>query len=87
MLRYFKRNILLVFIALIIGIFTQILAPFLAIMEQQMIDQIISGNMNGFYRFLLWTSLMVLASAGFFFLNSLTQAPLDSSITKNDKIH
>ena len=83
MLRYFKRNILLVFIALIIGIFTQILAPFLAIMEQQMIDQIISGNMNGFYRFLLWTSLMVLASAGFFFLNSLTQKRFQVKFEEN----
>lgn len=48
MFRYFKRHMNWVLAALITGIITQLLTPFSAIMEQRMIDHIISGDMDGF---------------------------------------
>lgn len=61
MLRYYKRHIGWVAAALIFGIATQLLTPFSAIMEQRMIDLVISGDMEGF-RGALWMAGAVVVS-------------------------
>lgn len=55
MLRYFKRHIALASAAILLGILTQLLVPLSAVLEQRMIDLIVSADMAGFLQF-LWAA-------------------------------
>lgn len=73
MFRYFKRHVLLVVAVLMLGIMTQLLTPISAIMEQQMIDLIISGDMAGFGGS-LWIAGAVAVSVAFcYFFNGMAE--------------
>ena len=54
MLRYFKRNLGLAVLALGISILARLSTPVVAMMEQQMIDRIIQGDLTGFYHQLFY---------------------------------
>ncbi len=73
MLRYFKKHILLVLSALLLGILTQLLTPVSAIMEKRMIDLIVSGNIPGFLNLLWIAGAVVLGMASCYFLSGITQ--------------
>lgn len=51
MLRYYKKHFVLITLGLVFTIISQLLTPISAIMEQKMIDLIISGDMWGFIGF------------------------------------
>ena len=73
MLRYFKKHILLVMAALLLGILTQLLTPVSAVMEKRMIDLIVSGNISGFLNLLWIAGAVVLGMAFCFFLNGIAE--------------
>lgn len=73
MLRYYKRHIGWVAAALIFGIATQLLAPFSAIMEQRMIDMVISGDMEGFHGALWMAGAVVLGVALSYFFSGVAR--------------
>lgn len=73
MFRYFKRHILLAAAALMLGIMTQLLTPISAIMEQRMIDLIISGDMAGFSDSLWVAGAVVIGVAFCYFFNGMTE--------------
>ena len=73
MLRYFKRNLGLAVLALGISILARLSTPAVAMMEQQMIDRIIQGDLTGFYHQLFWAGGIVIAAALLYFLNARTQ--------------
>ena len=73
MLRYYKRHIGWVTAALLFGIVTQLLTPFSAIMEQRMIDLVISGDMEGFRGALWMAGAVVLAVAFSYFFSGVVR--------------
>ncbi len=73
MLRYFKRHLPLTALAVLLGILTQLLTPLSAVLEQRMIDLIVSGDISGFLRFLWVAAGAVLAIATGYFLDGITE--------------
>ncbi len=73
MLRYFKKHMVLASAALLLRILTQLLTPLSAVLEQRLIDLIVSGNISGFLRFLWIASIGVLAIAMGYFLNGIAE--------------
>ena len=73
MFKYFKRHVLLVAAALMLGITSQLLTPISAIMEQQMIDLIISGDMTGFLGSLWAAGAVVIGVAFCYFFNGMAE--------------
>ena len=63
MLRYYKKHFVLITLGLVFTIISQLLTPISAIMEQKMIDLIISGNMRGFLGFLWIAGAIVMGMA------------------------
>lgn len=63
MLRYYRRHFFLVTLALTFSIISQMLTPISAIMEQNMIDLIVKGDMQGFLGFLWIAGAIVMAMA------------------------
>lgn len=50
MFRYMKRHSILALLALCISIITQITTPVSAVLEQNMIDSIVQGDMESFQK-------------------------------------
>lgn len=73
MFRYFKKHILLVSAALALGILTQLLTPISAIMEQRMIDLIISGDLTGFLSSLWVAGAVVIGVTFSYFFNGTSE--------------
>lgn len=73
MLRYFKRNIMLVVFAIIVSILVRLSIPVAALLEREMIDLITEGNLAEFSEMLLWAGGIILAAALLYLLNALTQ--------------
>lgn len=83
MLRYYKKHIWWVLAALIFGIATQLLTPFSAIMEQRMIDLVISGDMGGF-RGALWVAgAVVLAVALSYFFSGVARKCFEAKLAES----
>lgn len=72
MLRYIKRQYLLVLTALGISIVSSIIGPVSALLEKNIIDAIVQGNMKDFQAALWYTALVVLAAGGIYYANALT---------------
>jgi len=83
MIRYFKRHILLVAAALTLGIITQLLTPLSAIMEQRMIDLIISGDMVGFFGSLWIAGAVVIGVAFCYFFNGMAEKCFSAKFSEN----
>lgn len=82
MLRYYKKHIGLVIAALIFGIATQLLTPISAIMEQRLIDLVISGDMHGF-RGALWAAGGVVLSVVIcYFFSGVTRKCFEAKFTQ-----
>ncbi|MDE6108141.1 MAG: ABC transporter ATP-binding protein/permease [Oscillospiraceae bacterium] len=82
MFRYFKRHIIWALTALITGIVTQLLTPFSAIMEQRMVDLILSGDMDGF-RGTLWVAgAVVLGVALSYFASGVSQKCFEAKFSE-----
>lgn len=73
MLRYFKRHFVLSSLAVLLGILTQLLTPLSAVMEQRMIDLVVSGDLSGFLRFLWVAGIVVLGIALGYFLDGISE--------------
>lgn len=73
MIRYFKRHILLVAAALLLGVLTQLLTPISAVMEQKMIDHILVGDMAGFRGSLWGAGAVVIGIAFCCFFNGMVE--------------
>lgn len=71
MIRYFKRHALSVISALLLGILTQLLTPVSAVLEQRMVDLIVSGDMQGFLNLLWAAGAMVTGMAFCYFLSGI----------------
>lgn len=74
MLRYIKRQYLLVLTALGISIVSSIIGPVSALLEKNIIDAIVQGNMKDFQAALWYTALVVLAAGGIYYANALTES-------------
>ena len=72
MLRYMKRQYLLVLAALGVSVISSIIGPVSAVLEKNMIDSIIQGNMQEFQAVLWYAALVVLAAGGIYHIGSLT---------------
>ena len=83
MFRYFKRHILLVTAALMLGILTQLLTPISAILEQRMIDLIISGDMVGFSDSLWIAGAVVIGVAFCYFFNGMAEKCFSAKFGEN----
>lgn len=83
MFRYFKRHILLVTAALMLEIFTQLLTPISAILEQRMIDLIISGDMVGFSDSLWIAGAVVIGVAFCYFFNGMAEKCFSAKFGEN----
>ena len=83
MLRYYKRHIGWVIAALLFGVATQLLTPFSAIMEQRMIDLIISGNMEGFRRDLWMAGAVVFAVALSYFFSGVARKCFEARLAES----
>lgn len=83
MLRYYKRHIGWVIAALLFGVATQLLIPFSAIMEQRMIDLIISGNMEGFRRDLWMAGAVVFAVALSYFFSGVARKCFEARLAES----
>lgn len=82
MTRYYKKHILWVGAALAFGIATQLLTPFSAIMEQRMIDLVISGDMGGF-RGALWAAGAVVFSVALcYFFSGVARKCFEAKFTQ-----
>lgn len=73
MLRYFKKHSILSSAAVLLGILTQLLTPLSAVMEQRMIDFIVSGNIRGFLNFLWIAGIVTLGVAAGYFLDGMAE--------------
>lgn len=82
MLRYYKRHIGWVAAALIFGIATQLLTPFSAIMEQRMIDLVISGDMEGFRGALWMAGAVVLSVALCYFFSGVARKGFEAKFAE-----
>ena len=67
MFRYFKRQYVLVLAALGIRMAGSIIGPVSALLEKNMIDYIIQGNMEEFRSVLWYVALMVLAAGAVYY--------------------
>ena len=83
MLRYFKRHILWALAALVTGIATQLLTPFTAMMEQRIIDLVISGSMEGFDRILWVAGATVLAAAICYYVSGVSRKCFEARFTED----
>lgn len=83
MLRYMKRHSILALLALCISIITQITTPVSAVLEQNMIDSIVSGDMEGFREMLWYVALIALATGVAYYLNALTENKFKARFTED----
>jgi len=74
MFRYIKRQYALVLAALGISMITSMIGPVSAVLEKDMIDSIIQGNMEEFLSVLRYVALMVLAAGAVHFAGALTES-------------
>lgn len=73
MIRYFRKHIALSSAALLLGILTQLLTPLSAVMEQRMIDLVVSGNISGYLSYLWVAGIVVLGIAAGYFLDGIAE--------------
>ncbi len=73
MLRYFKKHRGLAAAAISLGILTQLLTPLSAILEQRMIDLIVSGDLSGFLKLLWAAGVAVMGIAAGCFLDGISE--------------
>lgn len=73
MLRYFKKHIAFSSAAILLAILTQLLTPLSAVLEQRMIDLVVSGNISGFLSFLWVAGIAVLGIAMGYFLDGIAE--------------
>lgn len=73
MFRYFRRHLPLAIAALFISMLTPITIPIAALMERQMIDLIIAGDLKAFQEKLILAGVIVAMTALAYFLNALIQ--------------
>lgn len=73
MLRYYKRNAMLAAAAILITILTRLLTPVAAVLEQQIIDTIIEGDFNAFYKKLIAAGIIVAVAALIYWVNAVAQ--------------
>lgn len=83
MFRYIKRHYVLALLALCVSIIVQITAPMSAIMEQNMIDFIVQGDMEGFLQMLWYVALFVTASGFAYYLKALTENRFRAAFTED----
>ncbi len=74
MFRYIKRQYPLVLAALGISIVSSIIGPVSALLEKNIIDAIVQGNMKDFQAALWYTALVVLAAGGIYYAKALTES-------------
>lgn len=74
MFRYIKRQYVLVLTALGISMVKSIIGPVSAVLEKDMIDSIIQGNMEEFQSVLLFVALMVLAAGAVYYAGTLAES-------------
>lgn len=83
MLRYIKRHSILALLALCISIITQITTPVSAVLEQNMIDSIVSGDMESFRKMLWYVALIALATGAAYYLKALTENKFKARFTED----
>lgn len=77
-----KRNGPLIFITILFSFINSGVTSFIAILLQRTIDFVISGDLNGFKRILVWTILYALFIGLIFFVYSLVSKKLIRNVTK-----
>ncbi len=82
MFRYMKRHYILALLALFISIITQITAPISAVLEQNMIDFIVQGDMEGFRKMLWYVALIALTTGVAYYLKALTENRFKARFTE-----
>ena len=82
MFRYMKRHFILALLALFISIITQITAPISAVLEQNMIDFIVQGDMEGFRKMLWYVALIALTTGVAYYLKALTENRFKARFTE-----
>ena len=83
MLRYIKRHSILALMALCISIITQITAPVSTVLEQNMIDSIVQGDMECFREILWYVALIALATGVAYYLKALTENRFKARFTED----
>lgn len=83
MFRYIKRHYVLALLALCISIIVQITAPLSAVLEQNMIDSIVLGDMEGFRKMLWYVALIVLTAGLAYYLQALTENRFKARFTED----
>lgn len=73
MFRYFMANFLLFSVAVLVSVLMRFFVPAIAILEQQMVDLIISGNTIEFKRMLPIMAIVVSVSALLYFFEAIVQ--------------
>lgn len=74
MFRYIKRQYVLALMALCVSIIRSIIAPVSAVLEKNMIDAIVQGNMKEFQAVLWYVALVVLAAGGIYYIGALIES-------------
>ncbi len=80
MARYFKRHLVLALLAILLGILMQLLVPLSAVLEQHMIDLIVTADMAGFLRLLWISAAAVLGIALGYFLDGAAEKWFTSQV-------
>lgn len=83
MFRYMKKHSILALSALCISIITQITTPVSAVLEQNMIDSIVSGDMEGFRKMLWYVALIALGTGAAYYLKALTENKFKARFTED----
>lgn len=73
MFRYYKRNAVLALLAILFTILTQLSSPIIAVMEQRIIDIILSGKIASFAIKLIPTGIVIVLTTLFYWINAITQ--------------
>ncbi len=83
MLHYMKRHFKLVTLVLILSIFSKVLIPISAVLEQKLFDYVIQGDFSSFLN-ILWPVLaVVLLSVSTYFLNAIALNKLKKRCTED----
>lgn len=83
MFRYMKKHSILALLALCISIITQITTPVSAVLEQNMIDSIVQGDMESFQKMLWYVALIALGTGVAYYLRALTENKFKARFTED----
>jgi ABC-type bacteriocin/lantibiotic exporter with double-glycine peptidase domain len=83
MFRYTKKHALLALFSLFLGILSSITQPVSAVLEQQLIDNIVAGNLQGFYTILWYVALVVLIAVSTYYIQALVQNKFKAAFTQD----